>query len=274
MEIEFEFEKKKVIGYNSSWKWGNYTSEAVKEISVEKFNAINKLYLKGIKETKDLKQKQLIQEQKDFKTLVSKANKAGFTTTFNDILKIAHQSDAKDVTLSKKFQDKDINARIRFNDKVWGAASWHSHRTNSPWCVEFDYKTVRYKTFERAFNKATERINLKIDSLEIQSKNTKSKLERDERIAKELSLLGLKLYNEHNRRGSDYKIGKVLKDPDPEHTYTSKVKISGEVYLEDKPIEEHEIKSIKLQGKISVENFRQLTVFLDQMVKNDKIKED
>lgn len=276
--IEFEFEGKKVTARSEKdWTWGGYQRKSVNDLSPEKRKDIDSLVKKKFVEQEKARTVRELTEHKAFKTMVADANKTGIATEFQYNESDPDCGKIKEVTLFKTDCKKQtVSATISWDDRVYRPDTFRGSKTDKPWCLSWNYKTIRYKLFNTAFTKTVERIEQKVKDNEAGYKHAVEISSRDDKINARLEQLGLTLDSEIGR-GSRvcYKVGKVLKSTKHGvYSWSDTVEIWGDINYIDKGklIEEHTITKFQLKGKMTVDNFSKLTKFLSQMTEDNEIE--
>lgn len=160
-ETEFKFAGKTVIVTSDTWTYGNFTREQVNEINPETATKIGKLVAIERRKKESKEKRALLSLLSEFRVkvldLVPLEYEVALRADSMDKKDLVF-SDIQQATISKDYKNNNLYFRIEYNDRAYSSGDWHSHTANSPWTMNYDYKTIRYKTLEKLVTKGLEKL--------------------------------------------------------------------------------------------------------------------
>jgi hypothetical protein len=207
------------------------------------------------KKRKDEEKKKRIAELETFKSQVAPLLPDGFTADFSRAED--YSGDIRRFRLKKANVDADID----YSDRVSHSGRWSMSRTNMPWKVEFNFRSQRFATLEKAVANAVKKVGEGVAMVEANAKLQEEENEKRQGIAGELKPLGINFGIETNwvgghGRNQGYSSEKQM----------AKVALGKEISIkgivdnyEGKPIF---IYNVNIEGKFTPEQFKKLADFV------------
>jgi len=182
-EIKFQFAGKEVVVIGDSWKYGDFAKAQVEALNPGVATKINQLVSAKLVSIKQAEQESLKALFQSFKSRVKSMVPAEYTVTFLAELQGKNglvPGYAGQATISKHYKNRKLYFQIEYNDRAYSSDSWYSHKANSPWVMEYNYRTIRYKTLEKLILRGLEKLK---DAEETIDRNQEASEKKTQKIA-------------------------------------------------------------------------------------------
>lgn len=269
--ITIEYNGKKVE-YNTHTQAWTYDGE--KEIAVLKLNPdlakqITKALEKSVAEYKDrikAEEKKRKEEARKKRIAVLEAFKAQVAPLIPDgfIADFSRADGDGGEVRRLRLKKGTANADIDYSNRVYHSGSWSASLTNMPWKVEFNYKSQRFATLEKAITNAVKKVGDAVASEEANQKYQEEEDEKRQKISEQLKKLGIGFainsewvggYGRGQGYSSEKQIAKVA--------LGKEIAIKGTVdNYEGKPIF---IYNVTIEGKLTPDQFKKLADFVKEL---------
>jgi hypothetical protein len=260
----------KEIQYNTlreTWEYDGVGETLVKKVNPDMYNKITTAlvkevaeYKKRVEREKKAKQaeekKRRMAELEVFKSQAAPLIPDGFEADFSRA--VDYGGDVRRFRLEKAGVDADID----FSDKVYSSGSYHAHTTDMPWKVEFNYKSQRFATLEKAIANAIKKIDGRVASKERDREYKEKENAERQQIAGELKTLGICFgFDREWVRTSNHNSGYST-----EHEY-AKITLGEDNFIKGRVARMHESTAINIynttiSGKMTPDQFKALVEFI------------
>lgn len=267
--IEYNGKKVEYNTYTQAWTYDGEKEIAVLKLNPELAKQITKALEKSVVEYKERikseekkrqaeeKKKRMV-ELEAFKAQVTPLIPNGFTTDFSRA--DDYGGDVRRLKLKKGTADADID----YSDRVYHSGSYHASRTDMPWKVEFNYKSQRFTTLEKAIANAVKKVGEKFTSEERQREHKEQLSVERHATAEKLKELGISFGFDSEWVRTGNRSGGYTS----EHEY-AKITLSKGIAIKGR-VDRHEgnpivIYNATIQGKLSPEQFKKLADFIKEL---------
>lgn len=217
---------------DSTWAYDGINMTQIKELNNDLFTKISKFvanYIANYEEIEARKKEEAELERKKIRTVEVELFRQSvedivgpnpeYELKYDNVDNGSHNCNTKYVSINGG------TATVYEDTNVYSSGSYYSHKTSKPWCLDCDYKTIRYGSLKNALTKAFLKVTERIEEAKLKKRAAADKTDKEAKMKEFAEANGFKYatrwHSSGRRNGRGYDTYHMIKGD----TYGDKIDV-------------------------------------------------